>query len=87
MPTRAASACTTPLSKDRDRLGYPKPRANGPLRVILMRTRPAEVRQNAVTQKLRDVALEPGDLARHGVLVVLDEVTQLLRVAPRCERG
>jgi hypothetical protein len=44
--------------------------------------RPAEVRQDAVTQKLRDMAFEPGDLAHHGVLIVLDEVTQLLRVAP-----
>ena len=82
MPTRAASAAPPRLRKGRDCLGHPKPRANGTLRLIFMGTRPAEVRQDAIAEELRDVALEPRNLARHGVLVDLDEFTQLLRVAP-----
>ena len=73
---------TTQIGKGRDRLGHPKPRANCTLRLIFMCTRPAEVRKDAVAQELGYVALEPGDLPHHPVVVGLHEITHRLRVAP-----
>ena len=61
--------------------------ADGPLGLVLVRPRPAEVGQHAVAHELGDVALEPGDLAGDGVLVGADDLAHLLRVEPGRERG
>ena len=42
---------------------------NGSLRLILMRFRPAEIYQNAITHELRHVPLETEHLSRYGILV------------------
>ena len=55
--------------------------------LIFMGARPAEIRQDAIAEELRDVTLEPRNLARHGVLVDLNELTQLLRVSAGRKRG
>ncbi len=54
-----------------------------PLSLILVRVRPAEVGQHAVTHELGKVSLEARDLPRDGVLVGSQRLPHVLRIEPR----
>ena len=87
MPTRAASASPAGLPQLADRRGDRQPRPDGPLGLVLMRPRPAEIGQHAVAHELGDVALEARDLARHRVLIAADHLAHVLGIEPRRQRG
>ena len=61
-------------------------RPDCPLRLVLMRPRPAEIGEHAVAHELRDVPLEARDLARRRVLECLQHPVRLLGVEPGGER-
>ena len=56
-----------------------------PLSLILVRARPAEVGQHAVTHELGKVSLETCDLARDRVLVRSQRFPHVLRIEPRAK--
>ncbi len=70
-----------------DGVAHREPGPDRPLRLVLVRYRPTEIGQDAVAHELRHMALEPGDLAGHGVLVGAQDVAHLLGIQLRRERG
>ncbi len=69
-----------------DRRDNRQPGPNSPLRLVLMRHRPAEIGQDTVAHELRDMTFEPQDLAGHGVLIAAQDRAHLLRVEPSRQR-
>ena len=59
----------------------------GPLGLILMRPWPAKIREHPVTHELCDMALEPGHLARHSVLIEADDLAHIFRIKPGSHRS
>ena len=68
------------------RIDDAKTRTDSPLGIVLMRPRVAEIDQNAVTHVLGDKAIELGDHFGDGAVVGADQLPQILRIKPRCER-
>ena len=60
-------------------------RPDGSLRRVLARPRPAEIRQDAVTEELRDMPFEPGNLPHNRVLVRPHDVAEFLGIEPATE--
>jgi len=71
----------------RDRMYDRQSCPNRPFGVILVRPWPAEIGEHAVAHELRDVALEPGDLARDRVLIGADHFAHILQIELRRHRG
>jgi hypothetical protein len=65
--------------------GEPGPHC--PLGLVLVRPRPAEIGEHAVTPEVRNMPLEATDLSCHCVLVGPYELTQRLRIEPPAEFG
>ena len=63
-----------------------KPGPHGALGFVLVRPGPAEVAEDAVAHQLGHVTLEPGDLARDGVLVGAQDSLHVLGVEARRQR-
>jgi hypothetical protein len=84
-PGRKRLALAGPDPADRDRRREPGP--DRPLGGVLVRPRPAEVGEHAVTHELGDVPPEADDLGGYRVLVGLEDLAHLLGVEPSRERG
>ncbi len=78
-----AGRCRQPA----DRLNKRQPRAHGPLPLVLMRPRIAEIGQHAVAHELGDEALEACYHPGAGVLIRAQHLAHVLRIDPRRERG
>ena len=57
-----------------------KSRTDGSLCRVFARLRPAEIGENAVSQELRDMAIQPRNFSRHRVLVGAHDLMQLFRI-------
>ena len=64
-----------------------QPGADRPLGVVLVRLRPAEVRQNAIAHVLGDVPAPALDHLGAAALIGADHATHVLGIEPRRERG
>ena len=85
IPMRAASGAPAPADIAADGRSDREAGSNGSLGRVFARLRPAEIGQHAITQELRDVALQPRNLPRHRVLVSAHDVAQLFRIDPSAE--
>ncbi len=66
---------------------HPEPGPHGPLRIIFMRQRVAEVDQQAIAEILRDMPLKAGNHFGAGVLIGPHDLPELFGVKLRRERG
>ena len=63
-----------------------KPREHGPLRVVLVRGRRAEQRQEAVARVFEDLTAEGLDRRCHARDSAADQLPEVLRVQPLAQR-
>ncbi len=63
-----------------------QPRPHGPLRLVLMRPRVAEIGQHTVAHELGDEALEACDHPGAGVLVGAQHLAHVFRIEARRQR-
>ena len=78
MPIRAARASP---------LGEFEPRPHGPLGLVLVCPRPAEVGEHAVAHELRDVALVAADHLAADILIASDHLAHVLGIELGRQRG
>ena len=62
-------------------------RPYGPLGVVFMGLRPSEIDEQAIAERLRDIAAETDNFVADRLLVPRDDVLHVLRVEPRGELG
>ena len=68
-----------------DRVDDTQPRPDRPLGIVLMRSRVAEIDENAVAHVLGDKAIEPGDDFGDRAMICSDDLAQILGIEPRGE--
>ena len=74
MPTRAASGSPAGVDSWPTASAIAEPRAHGPLRIVLVRLRPAEIGQHAVAHELGDVAVPARRPPRRSILIGADDL-------------
>ena len=62
-------------------------RPYGPLGVVFMGLRPSEIDEQAIAERLRDIAAETDNFVADRLLVAGDDVLHVLRIEPRGELG
>jgi hypothetical protein len=70
-----------------DSLDHPQPGPNRPLAIILMRSRVAEIDQNAIAHVLGDKAVEAPDDVGDGAVIRGNDLAQILRIELRRKLG
>ncbi len=60
---------------------------DGPRRVVLMRARKAEIREDPIAEEFGDKTVIAGHHAGTGVLIGADDMAHVLRIEPRRKRG
>jgi hypothetical protein len=70
-----------------DSVDHVQPRPDRPLGIVLMRSRVAEIHQNAVAHVFRDKSIEPGDNLGNGAVIGADDLAQILGIEARREFG
>ena len=87
MPIRAAKRFARRRFQVHQRIANREAGAHGPLCLVLVRPRPAEIGQHAVAHVFGDVPFETRDLARDRVLIGADQRAHVFRVEPRGQLG
>ena len=74
-------------SESTDRVSRAEPRPDCALGIVLVRSRVAEVNQNAIPHILRDKAVEASDDIGDGAVIGGNDLAQILGVEPRGQPG